>query len=240
MTPPRYSLTSCSSLPSCSQRQRLFEAVQACAGRLGAAALSPSRGQHQRPGKAGSAVFPERASLRSPPGATDAEVSFAGRRALLTLATLAIPSLVGCGFKLREAPVFAFKSVAVPGNTRFVNQVRRNLSTAGTVHLVPAAQAETAEAILDVLAEARERAVVSTTAAGAVRELALRLRVRFRLRTPEGKELMGPSEIVQSRDISYNETAALAKEGEEALLYRDMENDIAQQLLRRLAALKSM
>ena len=161
--------------------------------------------------------------------------SLVGRRWLLALAAA---SLAGCGFKLREAPVFAFKSVAVPGNTRFVNQVRRNLATAGTVELVPAAQAETAEAILDVLAEARERAVVSTTAAGAVRELALRLRVRFRLRTPQGRELLSATDIVQSRDISYNESAALAKEGEEALLYRDMENDIAQQLLRRLAAVK--
>ena len=159
------------------------------------------------------------------------------RRALLAMGALA---LAGCGFKLREAPVFAFKSIAVPGNSRFVNQVRRNLAAAGTVQVIAPAQADTAEAILDILAEARERAVVSTTAAGSVRELALRLRVRFRLRTPEGRELLAPNEIVQSRDISYNETAALAKEGEEALLYRDMENDIAQQLLRRLAALKSM
>jgi len=43
---------------------------------------------------------------------------------------------------------------------------------------------------------------------------------------------------VDGRDISYNETNALAKEGEEALLYRDMETDIAQQMMRRLAALK--
>jgi LPS-assembly lipoprotein len=182
-------------------------------------------------------VFPERASLRSPP-VTDAQAHFAGRRSVLTLAAMAIPSLAGCGFKLREAPVFVFKTVAVPGNSRFVNQVRRNLATAGTVQVVPAAQSDTAEAILDILAEARERAVVSTTAAGAVRELALRLRVRFRLRASDGRELLGPNEIVQSRDISYNETAALAKEGEEQLLYRDMENDIAQQLLRRLAAVK--
>ena len=159
-----------------------------------------------------------------------------GRRSLLL--ALAASALAGCGFKLREAPVFAFKSIAVPGSSRFVNQVRRNLATQGTVEVVPPAQADTAQAILDILAEARERAVVASTAAGAVRELSLRLRVRFRLRTPEGKELLGPNEIVQSRDISYNETAALAKEGEEALLYRDMENDIAQQMIRRLAAVK--
>ncbi len=164
--------------------------------------------------------------------------SLLGRRSLLVLTSAA---LAGCGFKLREAPVFAFKSISVPGNTRFVNQVRRNLASAGSVQVVPPAnpgEDPSAEAILDILAELRERSVVSTTASGGVRELALRLRVRLRLRTPLVRELLAPSEIVQSRDISFNETAALAKEGEEALLYRDMENDIAQQMLRRLAAVR--
>jgi hypothetical protein len=42
--------------PGRCQRQHLFGTVQTCAGRSGAAGLSPSRGRHQRPGKAGSAV----------------------------------------------------------------------------------------------------------------------------------------------------------------------------------------
>ena len=40
------------------------------------------------------------------------------------------------------------------------------------------------------------------------------------------------------RDISFNEAAVLAKEAEESLLYRDMEADLVQQLMRRLAALR--
>ena len=72
-----------------------------------------------------------------------------------------------------------------------------------------------------------------------VRELQLRLRVRFRLYTPAGKELQA-DEIIQQRDLTYNETSALAKEGEAELLFRDMQNDIAQQLLRRLAAVKEL
>jgi LPS-assembly lipoprotein len=73
-----------------------------------------------------------------------------------------------------------------------------------------------------------------------VRELQLRLTMRVRLRTPGGKELMPPTQIEQTRDITYNETAALAKESETELLYRDMQTDIAQQTLRRLAAVKSL
>lgn len=49
-------------------------------------------------------------------------------------------------------------------------------------------------------------------------------------------QLIPESEITQQRDITFNESAALSKESEEALLYRDMQSDIVQQLVRRLAA----
>ena len=71
-----------------------------------------------------------------------------------------------------------------------------------------------------------------------MRELQLRLRIRFRLRTLDGTALIPDTELLQQRDISYSETIALAKEAEEALLYRNMQTDLVQQLLRRLAAVK--
>ena len=76
--------------------------------------------------------------------------------------------------------------------------------------------------------------------AGQVREVQLRLRLRFRLRTPGGKELIADTEILQTRDMSFSETLALAKDAEERLLYRDMQTDTVQQLMRRLAAVKSL
>lgn len=162
------------------------------------------------------------------------------RRGFFALAALASLGLAGCGFELRRAPIFAFKTLAVPGNSVFVNSLRRQIRAAGTVELVPDDRRDTAEAILDILAENRERVVLSTNSAGQVRELQLRLTMRFRLRTPAGKELLPPTEIQQQRDITYNETAALAKESEAELLYRDMQSDIAQQTLRRLGAVKSL
>ncbi len=162
----------------------------------------------------------------------------ATRRGLL--ATVGALALAGCGFELRKAPIFAFKTLAVNGSTPLVNMLRRSLRATGTVTVVPEAEASTAEAIFDVLAESREQGVISTNAAGEVRELELRLAVRFRLRTPEGKELISAGRIEQKRDITYNETNALAKEGETALLYRDMQNDIVQQIVRQLGAVKSL
>ena len=47
-------------------------------------------------------------------------------------------------------------------------------------------------------------------------------------------------ELQQQRDLSFLESAALSKEIEEAMMYRDMQVDIVQQMLRRLAAVKSL
>jgi LPS-assembly lipoprotein len=149
-------------------------------------------------------------------------------------------ALAGCGFELRKAPVFAFKTLAVSGNSELINRLRREMRAAGTVTLVPPTEAQTADAILEILGENRDRIVISTNSSGLLRELQLQLRVRFSLRTPGGKVLLAPTEVSQTRDLSFNETNALAKEGEAELLYRDMQADIAQQLMRRLAAVKEI
>ena len=56
--------------------------------------------------------------------------------------------------------------------------------------------------------------------------------------TPAGQLLLPASDLLQTRDMSYNETAALAKQQEELLLYRAMEDDIVAQVLRRLSSIK--
>lgn len=161
------------------------------------------------------------------------------RRGFLAVASVSL-ALAGCGFELRKAPEFQFKTIAVPTNSALSNYLRRNLRGAGTVEVLPADRAEEAEVVLDILGENRENVVISTNAAGQVRELQLRLTVRFRLRGKNGKELLPPTAITQTRDITYNETAALAKEGETELLFRDMQSDIAQQIVRRLSAAKAV
>jgi LPS-assembly lipoprotein len=48
--------------------------------------------------------------------------------------------------------------------------------------------------------------------------------------------LVPPAEITLRRDFSFNDQDQISKESEEALLYRDMQTDAVQQLLRRLQA----
>ena len=160
------------------------------------------------------------------------------KRMLLSLAPVAL--LSACGFRLRGVPEFGFRSlyIAAPAGSPLARELQRTLEGSGSPLKVlrdPAAL-PTAEAIMDLLQEQQERVVVGQNASGQVRELQLRLRIRFRLRTQEGTELIAPTELLQQRDISYNETIALAKEAEEALLFRNMQTDLVQQLMRRLAA----
>lgn len=164
------------------------------------------------------------------------------KRRRLLAAAAAAPLLAGCGFQLRRPPNFAFESIAVtaPGSSPVGNELRRQLALVGRLQVVPAAEAARAQVLFDLLNEQREKVVVGLNATGQVREFQLRTRVRFRLRTPQGRELIPPTELLQQRDISFNESAVLAKEEEERLLYRDMQVDIAQQLMRRLAALRAL
>jgi LPS-assembly lipoprotein len=167
------------------------------------------------------------------------------RRALLIAAVAGLPTwaLLGCGFELRKAPNFAFDTLflAVAPASPMGQELRRNLaSNPNLIVLIDAKQLDKAQVILDFQQEAREKQIVAYNSAGQVREYQLRLRFKFRLRTPNGNELISSTEIVQQRDISFNESAALSKEAEEQLLYRDMQSDIVQQTLRRLAAVQSL
>lgn len=149
--------------------------------------------------------------------------------------------LAGCGFRLRQAPNFSFQSIflAMANNSSFGQELRRNLLGSGNVTvLTDVRQIEQADVIFDLQGELREKVVVAYNSAGQVREFQLRLRIRMRLRTLEGLELIPSVEIMQQRDISFNEASALSKEAEEQLLYRDMQTDLVQQTMRRLAAVQ--
>ena len=159
------------------------------------------------------------------------------RRAWLATAV----ALAGCGFELRRAPELRFRSLQLSGfgaNSPLADELRQQINASRTTLVVETAAQ--AQVVLEALADARERSVVASTAAGQVRELQLRARLNFRLRTPEGKELIPATEILLSRDMSYSESAALAKEQEEALLFRAMQSDIVAQVMRRLAAVLSL
>jgi LPS-assembly lipoprotein len=160
---------------------------------------------------------------------------------LVGVLLLASGLVAGCGFALRSSPNFAFDTVAVTPeqSVGVAAELSRYLGDK-LRPVVPAEGQAGPQAVIEVQQELREKSIVGVTATGQVREFQLRLRVKFRVRTLQGVELIAPTEVVLQRDISFNETAVLAKETEEILLYRDMQSDLVQQLLRRVAAIKSL
>jgi LPS-assembly lipoprotein len=162
------------------------------------------------------------------------------RRAALA-GTAGLIALAGCGFELRRAPELRFASIALAGfrpASPLADELRRSIAATPTTRVVEAVSQ--AQVVLEAATDARERSVVASTAAGQVREIQLRTRFAFALHTPAGKQLIAPTELLLSRDMSYNESAALAKEQEEAQLFRAMQSDIVAQVMRRLAAVAAV
>ena len=155
------------------------------------------------------------------------------RAAALALALMT--GLAGCGFHLRADQPLPFETIAIPGTSPLALQLRRNIASSKHTRVVD--DPKDAQAILAILGEAREKIILSLNTQGLVREYQLRYRVSFRVQDTKAGEYVPRDEIIIRRDISFNDQV-LAKESEEALIYREMQTDMVQLIMRRLAAAK--
>jgi LPS-assembly lipoprotein len=143
--------------------------------------------------------------------------------------------LAGCGFRLRGNTDLPFQTLYVPNaDSGIALDLKRNLQAGTQTRVVN--DAKQAEAVLVFSEENREKNILSLTGQGRVREFQLRYRVGFRVHDNKGADYVPQNVIVLTRDITFNDTDVLAKEAEEQLLFRDMQSDMVQQIMRRLAA----
>jgi LPS-assembly lipoprotein len=158
-------------------------------------------------------------------------------RHLVIIVTLL--ALSGCGFQLRGAANLPFETlyVAAAPTSTFATQLRRAVTSGSQTKVVN--NPKEAQATLHLLGEAREKTILSLSAGGRVREFQLVYRVSYRVADKDNKELRAPTQIRLHRDFSFNDQDTLSKESEEALLYRDMQTDAVNQLLRQLQATRS-
>lgn len=146
--------------------------------------------------------------------------------------------LSSCGFHLRGPVTLPFDTIYVQAapTSFFATRLKRTLSASSHARIVD--DPKEAEVTLHVIHEQQEKQILALSGGGRVREYELRYRVSYRLTGPKNKEYTPTSEIVLRQDVTYNDEAVLSKESEEALLYRDMQSDAVQQLMRRLQAAK--
>ncbi len=155
------------------------------------------------------------------------------------LAVLAAVIVAGCGFQLRgSSSNLPYKTlyIALPETADVRIWLQRYIGATGQTKIVD--NAKDAEAVFQQLQDARIKTILSVNAQGRVTEYRLQLNYRFRLVDSKGRELVGPNEINLSRDISYSDSNVLAKDLEEGLLWRDMNNDLVAQIVRRLSIVK--
>jgi LPS-assembly lipoprotein len=160
-------------------------------------------------------------------------------RALIsTLLALVIVGLSACGFQLRGSYALPFDTlhIGIAETNELHAQIRRNVEAGSATRIVSAAKE--ADASLSVLLDQPLKKILSLDASGRVREFQLERTFSFRVLDAKGGVLIAPSQIVVRRDITFSDAQVLSKEAEEALLWRDIQNDLVQQLLRRLATAK--
>lgn len=152
----------------------------------------------------------------------------------LAATTAAASTLVGCGFRLRGSNLhYPFRSIHIAGNASAMTHLLQRL-LAGQMQV--AAQPADAEVILTVLLDSEERNASALGTSAKVREVELRRQFDFSLVDAKGNALIESAPISLRRFVSYSENEATAKEAEFDILFADMRNDTAQQVLRRLAA----
>jgi len=156
------------------------------------------------------------------------------RAALAVLAVAAAATLVACGFHRRIAQPLNYERIALSGfadRSTMAEEIKRALPS--TARIVPVLDSQV---VVEAIEDTQKTTVEASTAFGQVRELELHVKLRYRVLDPKGIELLPLADIERFRDMTYDEKDALAKDTEQKALYRDMQSDMAYQLIRVLSA----
>lgn len=156
------------------------------------------------------------------------------------LALVLAAALAGCGFHLRGAGSgnlpYQTMYISLPETAELNIWLQRYIRASGSTRIVD--DAESAEAIFQQLTDGRQKSILSVNALGRVREYRLQMNYTFRVVNRKGQVLVPPNEVTLTRDVTYDDSNVLAKDIEESLLWRDMTNDLVNQIMRRLSIIK--
>ncbi|MEW5781968.1 MAG: LPS assembly lipoprotein LptE [Pseudomonadota bacterium] len=145
--------------------------------------------------------------------------------------------LSACGFQLRGSYSLPWETLAISGlpeNSELYFQIKRSIESGSLTKVVT--DAKQAKASLVVLRNDQHKSILSLSAKGLVREYQLTRSFLYRVQDAQGKEIQPASQIVLQREMTFDDERVFAKEAEEAIIWREMQTDLVQQLLRRLAA----
>lgn len=160
------------------------------------------------------------------------------RRRTLIAAGLSSLGLTACGFRLRgafEAP-FETMYLQMRVNSPIYNRLKRALTAGSNIRIV--SSPKEAQAVLELLKDTRQSDVLSINDSGQAREYQLSLTLEFRVSSPEGFDWLEATTLTTTRDMTYSEVEFLSRSTEEELLYKDMETDLVNQIVRHIEAIR--
>ena len=160
---------------------------------------------------------------------------------LMIFSWLLIPglvfTLVSCGFHLRGAYALpeSMSTTYVKAsnqNSELVRYLKRTLIASG-IELVDTESQATA--ILDIGGEKQHKRVLSVDSKGLAREYALFYEINFELRSTQGRVELQRQTLRLTRDFLFDTEDVLGKGREEAILVRDMQQDMVRLMMLRLS-----
>ncbi len=144
----------------------------------------------------------------------------------------------GCGWHLRGAtevpPIGRFYLSASDHHSHLVTSLNSYLRD-GDVEVVGDATA--ADYSLVILAERADSRTATVNASSRAAELLLTEEADFTVLDREGRPVLPRATVVVERSYEYTEINALASDNEAELLKREMQADLAQQIVRQLRRL---
>jgi LPS-assembly lipoprotein len=152
---------------------------------------------------------------------------------LLTVLT----ALTGCGFTLKgtsKSLPFTALGVQIAANSTMLPELSAALSAKGVLLVVVSDNSAATLPRLILSDEQRDKAVLSTSTVGRVREYQLNQRVTMQLSDNKGNVWLDPVTFTRQRDFNYSDSRVLAKELEERTLYQTMQHELVLAILARL------
>jgi LPS-assembly lipoprotein len=155
---------------------------------------------------------------------------------LMAFALILLGLLQACGFHLREGIELpaVLESTYLQSKDLYsgiATELRLELQSAGA-DLTD--QRDAATGVVVILNERSQRRVLSVGSAGRASEYELFEEVSFALEDPQGNVLLEPQTLRMTRDLVFDDTQLLGKVSEAEVIRRQMQRDLARQIITRI------
>jgi LPS-assembly lipoprotein len=157
---------------------------------------------------------------------------------LMVFVLVLVSLLQACGFHLREGVELpaVLESTYLESKDLYsgiATELRLELQSAGA-DLTE--QLDDATGVVKILNERSQRRVLSVGSAGRASEYELFEEVSFVLEDPQGNVLLEPQTLRMTRDLVFDDTQLLGKVSEAEVIRRQMQRDLARQIITRIRA----